>query len=130
MGIERNATFERVIPHTHLILGTTHPSDLNTMMIKMGPCLSFIREIYQNLLEIVKAFMEREQDLKEALLLASRDQPLINCCYMDSLCGNGRSPQVTRWRPKAYKETNNLLGYVYMAIRDDLFAAKQESEMN
>ncbi len=109
---------DRDIPTTRTILTTTRPRKLHQMMHNMGPCPSFTRELYPSLLEIVKASMTLNADFKKDLLTATGDQPLINCCIIDPLCGNGRSAEVTRWKPGAYKEGSNLLGHAYMTIRD------------
>ncbi len=117
---DRNGKIQREIPTTRVILTTTQPRKLCIMMQNMGPCALFNREIYTNLVDIVKSAMEVESEFKRSLLLATGDHPLVNCCPMDYICGNGQSPQVTRWRPKAVKEGNNYLGRIYVQLREEL----------
>lgn len=113
----KEALEKRTLPSCIDIQSTVSNYALNKMMRAMGPCKDFHDRSHEVIATILASFMSKHREQKLDILHGTKGF-LLNCCRFDKQLGNGFSPAVTQWRPKAAKQGANYLGLTLMHLRN------------
>ncbi len=98
------------------ICETTKPKIINRYIQEMGNVKIYDKFKPHIIKEIVTKRMRQYPALNE-ILMSSVGYHLVNACPFDYEWGNGANAKVTRWRPNAAHQGENMLGMTYMMMR-------------